>query len=89
MQQTKALVEKPDETYPEILDVQTFAAGMEAIANEHQSDRDVRRTALLAYLKDVSQEGRAKAREILNRDGSGMGCARRISWLEDQIIIHT
>ncbi|MDB5532953.1 MAG: [protein-PII] uridylyltransferase [Hyphomicrobiales bacterium] len=89
MQQTKALVEKPDETYPDILDVETFAAGMEAIATEHQSDRDARRTALLAYLKDVSQEGRAKAHEILNRDGSGMGCARRISWLEDQIIIHT
>ncbi|MDB5550261.1 MAG: [protein-PII] uridylyltransferase [Rhizobium sp.] len=89
MQQTKALVEKPDDTYPEILDVETFAARMEAIATDNQSDKDARRAALLAYLKDVSQEGRAKAHEILNHDGSGMGCARRISWLEDQIIVHT
>ena len=72
MQQTKALAEKPDDTYPEILDVTAFAEGLERIAEgleriaaDHPADKDARRAAVLAYIKAASQEGRAKAREIL------------------------
>jgi [protein-PII] uridylyltransferase len=88
MQQTKALTEKADESYPEILDVKAFAEGLERMATEYPVDKEARRAAILAFLRGVSQEGRARARDILNRDGSGIGCARRISWLQDQIIIH-
>jgi [protein-PII] uridylyltransferase len=88
MQQTKALVEKPDDSYPEILDVTAFSEGLERIAADHPTDKDGRRAALLAYVRSASQDGRAKAREILNEDGSGLGCAHRISWLQDQVIIH-
>ncbi|MCB1446556.1 MAG: nucleotidyltransferase domain-containing protein, partial [Rhizobiaceae bacterium] len=81
-------MEKQDDSYSEILDVKAFADGLERIAAEYPADKDARRAALLAYLRGVSQEGRARARDILDRDGSGMGCARRISWLQDRIIIH-
>jgi [protein-PII] uridylyltransferase len=89
MQQTHALAEQPETGYPEILDVADFAAGVRAIADSHKADPDAARTALLAYLRSVNQQGRDKARRILNEDGSGMGCARRISWLQDQILMQT
>jgi len=88
MQQTKALAEIPDDSYSDMLDVKAFGETLEQIAAEFAADKDGRRAALLAYLRGVSQTGRAKAHDVLNMDGSGMGCARRISWLEDQIILH-
>lgn len=44
------------------------------------------RTQVLAILKDASTTGRQKAREILERDGKGAECARRISTLQDELI---
>jgi len=87
MQHIKALAANPaDAGYPEILNVAEFAEGVHAIADSHKADKDAARTALLAYIRLVNQHGRDKAHEILNQDGSGMGCARRISWLQDQIL---
>jgi [protein-PII] uridylyltransferase len=87
MQQKQALAEKPDMGYPEILDVADFIAGVRAIAESHKADPEAARMALLAYFRNVNQAGREKAHGILNEDGSGMGCARRISWLQDQILL--
>jgi [protein-PII] uridylyltransferase len=87
MQQKQALAEKPETGYPEILDVAVFTAGVRAIAEGHEADPEAARNALLAYLRIVNQEAREKAHRILNEDGSGMGCARRISWLQDQILL--
>jgi [protein-PII] uridylyltransferase len=87
MQQNQALSGMPDLGYPEILDLAEFTAGVRAIAESHKADKDAARAALLAYFRIVNQKGRQKAHEILNEDGSGMGCARRISWLQDQIMI--
>lgn len=90
MHHINALAEPPaDAGYPEILDVAEFAAGVQVIAESHKADNDAARAALLAYLRLVNQQGRDKAHAILNEDGSGMGCARRISWLQDQILTQT
>jgi [protein-PII] uridylyltransferase len=89
MQQKQALAEKPETGYPEILDVAEFTAGMRAIAESHKADPEVARSALLSCLRTVNQEGRERAHRILDEDGSGMGCARRISWLQDQILMQT
>src|SRR3546814_12207589 len=45
-----------------------------------------RRGALLGVLRDRSAEGRLKIRQLLETDGGGLACARRISWLQDRII---
>ncbi|MBL0372654.1 [protein-PII] uridylyltransferase [Rhizobium sp. KVB221] len=87
MQHTPALAAKPDMGYPEILNVEEFAAGVRAIAESHNADPVSARATLLAYFRLVNQQGRQKAHDILNADGSGMGCARRISWLQDQILL--
>jgi [protein-PII] uridylyltransferase len=44
------------------------------------------RSELLPIFRKASNEGREKARELLNIDGSGLDCARRISWLQDRLI---
>ncbi|AYG57896.1 [protein-PII] uridylyltransferase [Rhizobium jaguaris] len=68
-----------------ILDVPALRAECETLAKRHRDDKD-QRSALLALLKKASQEGREKARRLLSEDGSGLDCAYRISWLQDQII---
>jgi [protein-PII] uridylyltransferase len=89
MQQTQALADRPVTGYPEILDVGDFAARVRAIGDGYAADPTATRNALLAYIRTVNQQGREKARQILNEDGSGMGCARRISWMQDQILIQS
>lgn len=44
------------------------------------------RTQVLKLLKEVSQEGREKAKEKLFEDGDGTACAWRISFLQDELI---
>jgi len=44
------------------------------------------RSELLPIFRKASTEGRQKARDLLNADGSGIDCARRISWLQDRLI---
>ncbi|MCF6369384.1 [protein-PII] uridylyltransferase [Rhizobium halophilum] len=44
------------------------------------------RAALLAVLRAASVEGRKRIRGLLDKDGGGLACARRLSWLQDQLI---
>ncbi|QCI98947.1 [protein-PII] uridylyltransferase [Agrobacterium larrymoorei] len=44
------------------------------------------RSDLLPIFKKASADGRQKARELLDADGGGIDCARRISWLQDRLI---
>ncbi len=37
-------------------------------------------------MKKASSDGRQRARVLLSEDGSGLNCAYRISWLQDQLI---
>ena len=68
-----------------ILDVSALKAECEALA-KRGLDKNEERSVLLALLKKASQDGREEARQLLMADGSGLNCAHRISWLQDQII---
>lgn len=69
-----------------LLDVTALKARCEFIASAHAEFRDQMRRALLTELKKAYAEGREQARELLFVDGSGLACAARLSWLQDQII---
>jgi [protein-PII] uridylyltransferase len=75
-----------DIDFSRILDVDLVRKQCEAIAEANRSRPDVLRADLLAALKKASAQGRERAREMLAEDGSGLNCAHRISWLQDQII---
>ncbi|WP_267551434.1 [protein-PII] uridylyltransferase [Rhizobium rhizogenes] len=78
-------MEMHDIDFPAILDVPSLRAECEALAKRNL-DKNEERSALLALLKKASQEGREEARRLLAFQGSGLDCAHRISWLQDQII---
>lgn len=86
MQHKKAVAPSPDAGYPDILDTLEFQRSLDAIAVEHKGKPDQARAALLTFFRTVNTEGRARVREIFKTEGLGMACARRISWLEDQIV---
>lgn len=44
------------------------------------------RAAVLAVLRAASIESRKRIRHLLNKDGGGLACARRLSWLQDQLV---
>ncbi|KAA0699310.1 [protein-PII] uridylyltransferase [Neorhizobium sp. P12A] len=69
-----------------ILDIDLLRKQCDAAAEANRNRPDVLRADLLALLKKASAEGRERARELLAEDGSGLNCAYRISWLQDQII---
>ncbi len=69
-----------------LLDVAALRAKCEFIASANAEQRDRMRQALLAELKKAYQLGREQARELLFADGSGLACAARLSWLQDQLI---
>ncbi len=54
-------------------------------ASHDGSSPDVR-ASVLKLLKTASEDGRQRARELLDEDGNGTRCARRISHLQDEII---
>ena len=75
-----------DIDFSELLDVARLKADCKAITKDGNRPQLELRSALLPVLRRASVEGREKARELLAKDGSGLACARRISWLQDQII---
>jgi [protein-PII] uridylyltransferase len=82
----QALAAGHDAGYPEILDVSEFSNGMQAVIHASQKPEEVR-AELLAYIRKVNQDSRQAVRLVLDRDGKGIECAKRISWLQDQILI--
>ncbi len=74
-----------DIDFSELLDLDTLKAECRTVMTEDRPLLEAR-AALLPLLRRASADGRQKARELLEKDGSGLGCARRISWLQDQII---
>ncbi|ARO22260.1 [protein-PII] uridylyltransferase [Rhizobium sp. S9] len=75
-----------DLDFSTILDTELLQNQCDAVAEANRNRPDVTRSDLLAVLKKASTEGRQKARAALAADGSGLNCAYRISWLQDQII---
>ncbi len=80
MDQTVASTRPPD--------AEALYGDLAQIADGHGGDgaaSDVRK-AVLARLKTVMADGRADAERQLFEDGSGHGCAQRLSHLQDSII---
>jgi len=77
---------KTDHDYSAILDIAALKAECEAAAVFHKGHLLDTRAALLPILKKATADGREAARQKLFEDGSGLACARRISWLQDQMI---
>ena len=77
---------KQDIDFSSILDTAYLQSQCDAVAEANRNRPDLLRSDLLALLKKASTEGRQKARTLLSEDGSGLNCAYRISWLQDQII---
>jgi [protein-PII] uridylyltransferase len=70
-----------------LIDEAAVAAEIAAVrAGPGKSQADEARAAVLAILKRVNQEGREKARRLLETERAGLACARRLSHLTDAII---
>lgn len=85
-QETTPVSATRDVDFSEILDAELLQKQCDAVAEANRNRPDIMRADLLAALKKASTEGRQKARAALAADGSGLNCAYRISWLQDQII---
>ena len=71
-----------------LIDVDGVNAQMLEIVARHGGDaKDFKcRSDILALLKQVLKEGRARAETLLNEDQLGILCAIRLSYLQDQLI---
>ncbi|SCX21994.1 [protein-PII] uridylyltransferase [Agrobacterium rosae] len=75
-----------DLDFSAILDVAALKHECELVfQGDGQRVADVR-SDLLPIFKKASAQGREKARELLDTEGGGIDCARRISWLQDRLI---
>jgi [protein-PII] uridylyltransferase len=72
--------------YGDLLDVAALKADCEAVARAHAGHLLDIRAGLLPILKKASADGRELAKAKLFADGSGIHCAQRISWIQDQLI---
>jgi [protein-PII] uridylyltransferase len=71
----------------ELVDVTAVRDLLAALAEECEGLPPIQtRAKLLSVLKAMSVEGRNQARVLLEKDGNGTKCARRLSSLQDRII---
>ncbi|MDE1159867.1 MAG: [protein-PII] uridylyltransferase [Neorhizobium sp.] len=80
-----------DIDFSELLDLDRLTADCQAVLGAKDRALLDMRSDLLPILRKASTDGRQKARERLNEEGSGLNCARRISWIQDRLIctLHT
>ncbi len=76
----------PELELEKILNVPALRKQCDKAASIHAEDNNALRSAILAIFKDVNAQGRKVAEDMLLADGSGLACAKRISWLQDQLI---
>ncbi|WP_460448197.1 [protein-PII] uridylyltransferase [Alsobacter sp. SYSU BS001988] len=69
-----------------VFDSAHLALSLEQAVREAGSDPAVRRTAVVAVLRDTLNEGREKARALLDVERNGLACARRLSGLMDALV---
>jgi [protein-PII] uridylyltransferase len=72
---------------PEVTEGHDLRAILIALAGREGDLSAKARTAIVAHLKTVLAEGRATAEVQLRADGKGRACARRLSALQDEIIV--
>jgi len=87
-EQVSAMLSPPSEntSFAGLIDAQALRAECFALAEVPDAKLLSIRSTLLLVLKKASTDGRLRARELLNKDGSGLKCASRISDLQDQLI---
>ena len=69
-----------------IIDVAALRATLMAFLDEGEASSSDVRSQILALLKQANADGRKLAEEYLFEDGDGTACARRISFLQDELI---
>ena len=69
-----------------VFDSAHLALSLEQAVREAGSDPAARRTAVVAVLRDTLNEGRDKARALLDVERNGLACARRLSGLMDALV---
>ncbi|HET7413381.1 MAG TPA: [protein-PII] uridylyltransferase [Pararhizobium sp.] len=72
--------------YDDIIDAAELDRTLDAIAEEHGGATQVARHDVLSILKQANTEGRARAREMLDAEGSGSRCAVQIAHLQDVLV---
>jgi [protein-PII] uridylyltransferase len=77
---------KADLAFDDLLDIDALKASCKTIAEAGCGNMLETRSKLLPILKKASADAREQARLKLFEDGSGMNCANRISWIQDQLI---
>ncbi|MBO0903680.1 [protein-PII] uridylyltransferase [Jiella sonneratiae] len=70
------------------IDAAGVAAGLSAIAEADSAggSSDAARAKVLAYLRDVVRDARARVEEAFREDRAGLDCARRLATVQDVLI---
>lgn len=71
---------------PPFFDPPAARDALSRLWREHGGESAALRAALLAYLKNILQQGRDAARSALEADGKGCKCAQALSVLQDELI---
>ncbi len=69
-----------------IIDPQVLRGHLTALANEHRSNGDTLRQAVLTLLKSLVQEAHTTVENQLFEHGSGTRCARTLSKFQDELL---
>ncbi|MDQ0395943.1 [protein-PII] uridylyltransferase [Labrys monachus] len=80
------MLDKPDRELHLVIDRMALEAEIDALALEHEGERDALRLAVVALLKTTLREGRERIKAWFHEDRLGTVCAQRLSWLEDELI---
>lgn len=72
--------------FDQVINVKQFYQQLDLINKEHGGDSINARNAVLKLVKDLNEQGREQAKEMLLDDGKGILCAKRLSRLEDTLI---
>ena len=72
--------------FSDILDVGQLRADCRAAVQGEGRTALEARAAVLAVLRAACTDGRTRIRHLLDKDGGGLACASRLSWLQDQLI---
>ena len=69
-----------------LLDRAALDADVEALSQTHRGDASALRRAVVARFLQALEDGRARARDILEAGGGGLACAGSLSALQDALI---
>ena len=80
------MLHRPERDFHQILDRMALEAEIDALAIEHEGEREALRVAVVQLLKDMLRDGRERIRVWFGEDRLGTRCAEHLSWLQDELI---